>query len=307
MKNILKSILFIIIFIIIFYSLSYLFLPKSNMKKFSLYKISSYEILGENPDSVDVVMLGDSLVYSSIVPMEIYGNYGYTVFDCSEPAMLLSNIYNYYNEAIKSQKPKIAFVEANSLFRDPKKKKKKDIYIKSIKNTIPLFRYHNNWKKMLFSNTKLINLDKGYRLNKTSLPSKNRNYMIKNKINYTIPQENMKNLEKIIKISKENNIKLVIIGFPSQKSWNYSKDQKIKEVSKKYNLEYINLNKENNLKIDWSKDTKDNGDHLNYYGALKTSKYIGEYLKNTKLLKDHRNDPKYSNWNKAYKKYQSAN
>ncbi len=303
MKNLLKSTLFVMILIILYYFFSYLFLPKDNIGRFGLYKTSLYEILGEKPNTIDAVAIGDSLVYSSICPMEIYGNYGYTVFDCAEPAQIMADAYEYYKVALESQKPKIAFIESNILFRDANKNPWYNESFKVVKNSIPLILNHNNWKKMIFSDFGLVSEEKGYRSNKDVKPSENKNYMKASNKTKTIPDANIDYLEKIIKLSKEHNVKLVFVGLPSQKSWSYEKHKKMEEVSKEFGLEYINLNGNEDLKIDWTKDTKDRGDHLNFYGAKKVSKFIGEYLKNTDLLEDHREDPKYSELNELYQKH----
>lgn len=303
MKNLLKSILFVTILIIMYFFFSYLFLPKDNIKEFGLYKTSLYEVLGEKPNTIDVVAIGDSLVYSSICPMEIYGNYGYTVFDCAEPAQIMPDAYEYYKVALESQKPKIAIIESNILFRDASKNPWYNESLKVLKNSIPLILNHNNWKKMIFSDFGLVSEEKGYRSNKDVRPSENKDYMRASNKTKTIPDANIDYLKKIIKLSKEHNVKLVFVGLPSQKSWSYEKHKKMEEVSKEFGLEYINLNGNEDLKIDWTQDTKDRGDHLNFYGAKKVSKFIGEYLKNTDLLEDHREDPKYSELNELYQKH----
>lgn len=303
MKNLLKSILFVTILIIMYFFFSYLFLPKDNIKEFGLYKTSLYEVLGEKPNTIDVVAIGDSLVYSSICPMEIYGNYGYTVFDCAEPAQIMPDAYEYYKVALESQKPKIAIIESNILFRDASKNPWYNESLKVLKNSIPLILNHNNWKKMIFSDFGLVSEEKGYRSNKDVRPSENKDYMRASNKTKTIPDANIDYLKKIIKLSKEHNVKLVFVGLPSQKSWSYEKHKKMEEVSKEFGLEYINLNGNEDLKIDWTQDTKDRGDHLNFYGAKKVSKFIGEYLKSTDLLEDHREDPKYSELNELYQKH----
>ncbi len=303
MKNLFKSILFVTIFIIIYLCFSYLFLPKTNIEKFGLYKTSLYDILGEEPNTVDVVAIGDSLVYSSICPMEIYGNYGYTVFDCAEPAQVLQDAYEYYKVALESQKPKIAIIESNILFRDANKNPWYNKLTKILKKSIPLVHHHNNWKKIIFSDLGLVNMEKGYRSNKNVRPSENKDYMKASNKTKTIPDANMDYLKKIIKLSEENNVKLVFIGLPSQKSWSYAKHKKMEEVSKEFGLEYINLNGNEDLKIDWTQDTKDGGDHLNFYGAKKVSKFLGKYLRDTNLLEDHREDSAYSELNELYQKH----
>ena len=65
---------------------------------------------------------------------------------------------------------------------------------------------------------------------------------------------------------------------------------------------FINLNKYD-LNINWETDTKDEGGHLNYFGALKASEVLGNILKDTNLLVDHRGDKNYKLWDTAYLRY----
>ena len=76
--------------------------------------------------------------------------------------------------------------------------------------------------------------------------------------------------------------------------------------SREKKVKYIDLNVGNELKIDWSKDTCDKGDHLNYSGAMKVTEYLGEYLSGNYELPDHRKDKAYDAWGQALKAYSSA-
>ena len=140
---------------------------------------------------------------------------------------------------------------------------------------MPLLNYHNNWKNILFDNIGLLRIQKGYRLNKTIKPSKSKMYMEKNEKTYSLIPENLEYLEK---------------------------DKLFQDLSKKLDFEYINLNKFD-LGINWKVDTKDNGEHLNFYGARKASSFLGSYLNNLGILEDHRNDKEYKLWNVAYERY----
>ena len=302
MKNVIKTVVFVIGFVILFYFFSYVSLSNANIKKFGIYKASLYEILGEKEDSIDVVVIGDSLVYSSVSPMEIYGKYGFTAFDCSEPAQIFSDALAYYKVAVESQHPKVVIIGANIFFRDGLKKSWDKKVKKVIQNNIPLIIYHDNWKKLLFSNYGRINYLKGFKLNKNIKPSENKVYMKTHEIRANIPEKNIEYFEEMLEIAKENNIKIVLMGFPSQVSWYYKKHNAMLDLAKKYNLEYINFNLED-LGIDWTHDTKDKGEHLNYYGAKIISDYVGNYLKNLNILEDHRNDKEYDEWKKAYEIY----
>ena len=54
-------------------------------------------------------------------------------------------------------------------------------------------------------------------------------------------------------------------------------------------------------------DTRDGGNHLNYSGATKMTKYIGQYLKDNYTLNDYRHDPHYEQWNKDYEMFMKKN
>ena len=58
------------------------------------------------------------------------------------------------------------------------------------------------------------------------------------------------------------------------------------------------------IPIDWETDSRDGGDHLNYYGAMKVSSYMSGYLADHYDLPDHRGDSAYSAWDAAYDQYQ---
>ena len=305
MKKFFKFMLFIIVFIILYLGLSYLFLPKDNLLKYGLYNTSSYEILGETPNTIDALVIGDSLVYSSISPMEIYNKYGFTLYDCAEAALLVEDAYAHFEIAADSQKPKIAILEPNMFFRNPKKRPWYSKPTRVLKNSFPLIKYHNNWKKMVF-NTKShswTNYYKGYKKNKDIKASFNYDYMHKNKISNKIPPGNMEYFKKFVSYCKKNNIELMLISVPSQKSWSYEKHKTIEKLAKQYNITYLNLNLVEDLNIDWTKETKDKGDHLNFYGAQKVSDYIGNYLKINNKLKSHKNEKGYEEWDKALDYY----
>ncbi len=302
--NLLKSILFLVLLIIILELITIMLLPKYSIKKYGFQNTVKYEILQEKPDTIDVIYLGDSLVYSSISPMEIWNQYGYTGFDCAKAAESIANTRKHLEVAIKHEHPKVVFFEANVLYRDPNKRPWYYRLKSEVFSVFAITKYHDNWKQIGIKKSKIIsNVNKGY-VYMTKLSK----YKPIRKINNPkrlrpIPEGNIEELKKIVKICKDNNIKLVLINNPSNKSWIYSKHYATKKIAKEYNLEYIDLNLADDLKIDWTRETKDKGDHLNHSGAKKVSAYIGEYLFSLGLLEDHRNDNKYQEWNRAYKYY----
>ena len=307
MKKAIKGIIFVLLFCILTEAISVALLPWEKVKKYGLYNTSAYEIVAEKDDSVDAIFLGDSLVYSSISPMEIWDGYGYTCYDCAQPAQIMPYAYDYLKVAIDSQHPKIVFIEANILFRDPDKLPlyKKIAY--RIENYIPIIKYHSNWKKY-FTHDKnsWLNVNKGY-IYITGIKASKKdplNYMdVNDEVEVSILPENKECFEDMISMCEENNIKLVLLAVPSQKSWSRSKYNMVKELANEKDIEFIDFNLDNDLEIDWATETKDKGNHLNYWGAKKVSDFLGKYMESLGILENHKNDPYYKSWHTAYSIY----
>ena len=314
MKNTIKIIMFITIAAIIYMRLSYLFIPKLNIKKYGMYNTSMYELLAEKQNTIDTIVLGDSLVYSAISPMEIYSKHGYTVFDCAEPAQIMSDAYEYYKIAIDSQNPKIVIIEPNMFFRDPKEKPWFNKTLKILKNVFPLVKYHNNWKNLFFGKNwghinkgyiKILHTKSGFEYDYMA-EELNDNPYVKGKYKAIIPSKNNIYIKKIIEDCKKRNIKVLLLGVPSQRCWNYEKHKVIMKLSKQYGVEYINLNLDDRIDIDWKKETKDRGNHLNYLGAKKVSEFLGNYLNSTNIVESHKHKKGYEGWDQVLKTYMKS-
>ena len=56
--------------------------------------------------------------------------------------------------------------------------------------------------------------------------------------------------------------------------------------------------------INWKTDSLDQGDHLNFSGAEKVTKYLGNYLSEKYKLPDHRGDSAYAAWAEESRVYE---
>lgn len=75
---------------------------------------SSY--LQEEPESVDLLILGSSRAYCDLIPAEIYQKTGISAYCNCGPSQTASLTYYYLRESLRTQKPKYVFVEASSLW-----------------------------------------------------------------------------------------------------------------------------------------------------------------------------------------------
>jgi len=75
-NRIVRIFLFFLIFFTLVWYGSRIVEPKDNLGQFGMKDVSANGILSERKDSIDVLFLGDSLVYSSISPMAMYEKEG---------------------------------------------------------------------------------------------------------------------------------------------------------------------------------------------------------------------------------------
>ena len=294
MKKIIKRIVSCVLFVAILLGLlqvsSLIFQPKSNDKASGIHYPRANGIFSEPKDSIDTVFIGDSEVYHSFIPLNIWRDYGITSYDVSSPSQKLV----YSMEFLKKTFENEITYKAEQIF--------------------PVFRYHDRWKNLQlkdFSATVEYTANennKGYYFTKKSKPATDKaikEYMKYSDVSAPILSTNRKYLNGIAKFCKNHGVKLVLISTPSTKNWNYQRHNAMEAVSKDLGVDYIDTNLlRDDIPIDWKKDTKDKGDHLNYKGAVKMTNYIGKYLDDTKLFKDKRNDPSYDNWNTCLDKFE---
>lgn len=315
MKKIIKRIVSCVLFVAVLLGLlqvsSLVFQPKSNDKVSGIHYPRANGIFSEPKDSIDTVFIGDSEVYHSFIPLNIWRDYGITSYDVSSPSQMLVYSMEFLKKTFENQSPKIVFLETNAIFR---KSYLEDEITYKAEQIFPVFRYHDRWKNLQlkdFSATVEYTANennKGYYFTKKSKPATDKaikEYMKYSDVSAPILSTNRKYLNGIAKFCKNHGAKLVLISTPSTKNWNYQRHNAMEAVSKDLGVDYIDTNLlRDDIPIDWKKDTKDKGDHLNYNGAVKLTDYVGKYLDDTKIFKDKRNDPSYDNWNTCLDKFE---
>lgn len=258
----------------------------------------------ENENSIDVVVIGDSEAYRSIIPPEMYRKYGFTSYVAASPAQKTYQSYDMLEAVLERQKPRVCILEPNVLFRDYS-------IVSSVwprfEKTFPIFKYHNAWKGVFDSDYKYDDLSfdsfKGYRYIDSVKATKNVNYMVQTDSTEPISTSNTNDFRRIYELCEKNDIKLLVLRTPSIKNWNYAKYDAVRQLAEKYKVKFIDLNMDNSIGIDWTQDTYDKGDHLNFSGAEKVTNFLGAYLDKRYDLPDHRGDKEYASWEKSVEKY----
>jgi len=300
--NYIKPILFLCIFFGLLWIFSIIFVPKNNLGDFGMRNIAAHGFLAEKEDTIDVLFIGDSLAYASFFPLQLYEDYGITSFTIGTPAQKMYETYSFLETFLKTQNPKVVVFENGAMLREYPT----DEAIRAeVSRYFPIVEYHNRWKNLTINdfNTKInytyTDPTKGYKKIDNVVSGVENDYMKKNKKYQNISKENEMYLERMQKLCEEHDIEFMMVSTITMKSMNYARHNSFQRLSEEYDIPYIDLNLVQDIDIDWTNDSYDAGEHLNYYGALKIGDYIGPYLKETYNLEDHRGDSKYSSYEEA--------
>ena len=308
MKNIIKTIVFIVILGGMLAFLSLVFEPKDNNKDYDTRSLGANGILGEPKNTIDVVILGDSLARSSISPLQLFNEYGIASYSLTKSGENLYEAYDFVHESMKNQNLKLVIIDSHILFWTIKMN---DVLNNKLNNFLKVFKYHNRWKELNINDLTIIN-NKNY-----IYTDRYKGFMIKDKTNPVIDyKEKINNnkkekisiykmfyLNKILKECNDNGIKVLFVSTPSYKSWNYAEYNSMIEFTNARQIPYLDFNPNNLADINWQDETDDKGDHINYKGAYKVTSYIGKYLMENYNLTDHRSDDNYTKWHRLFNDY----
>ena len=116
-------------------------------------------------------------------------------------------------------------------------------------------------------------------------------------------------LNKMEALCRERGIQLVLVKAPNPMPvWWESWDDAVRDYAEEKGLLYLNAQVcQEEIGIDWSRDTYDGGYHLNVYGAEKTTRWLGGILAQRFGLPDRREEPERAAlWAERAARYEKA-
>lgn len=285
-----------------------LFNHKATTTKAEIDSNSNKEDLTGKKGSVDVLMIGNSSVYSGFNPLQLWKEHGYTSFAAAAPKQNMSLSYYMLKEILTVQTPKVLLLDISNLFETRGTTAVKENLQLTYTYSYPVFKETKRWddvKKKVNTQDKNKNsrlLFKGYYYSKVEVPNtKGYDYMKETVESEPLPTYTEKYLPKIMKLAKENNIIVVFTSIPCATAWNYKRHNAAVNVAKQYNVDFIDMNMRHVLTdLNWNTDSRDIGNHLNYKGAKKVTEYIGNYLENNYKLIDYRGNDNFKDWDEDY-------
>ena len=288
-----------------------------------IYDVTKFYELEDN--TVDVLILGSSHAFEDFNTGTLWDEYGLSSFILAGSVQPMWNTYYYLKEALKTQTPDLIVLEGycttfSSEYSDDSRIIKNNYGLKwssdkveSLRVSSPQERwseffleysqYHTRYKEL--SRDDFVKNQgnpffkdwKGFGCNMDTIPIEGIDVSGIEERN-SLYKKTEKYYRKTIELAIDNDIPIVVVISPyvgiskeEQKIFNEASD-----IAGEYEVPFINCNLNyDEIGLDWSSDAGD-GDHLNYRGNQKFSKYIGKYLVENYNLKDHRGEVKYSSW-----------
>ena len=331
LKKIIKGICFTAIFFVLLYFFQSILQAKwfvggdDNTANTDCF--SEYRNLKEN--SLDVLFVGTSHILYGVDPMYIYENSGICGYDLTGPGMRMDLAYLIVEDALKTQKPQVLFLDMSGIqFMDQQTEGKSHKVADQLPLTaskieyafnngneeldplsvmFPFFRYHARWNDLQPE-------DYDYTFGRLE-PSFVRGHHIdfkavhaefkfeKDKEGYELTDRNREYLDRIVEICEKNDVELVLMKIPNP-TWRRVYSETAKQYADEKGVKYLEFYYElEEIGFDSDTDFKDKTDHLNQYGAEKFSEHLMKYIQANYTIEDKRGV--YTDWDEDLVKYKS--
>lgn len=298
----------------------------------------------EKENTLDMLVLGSSSVYTSFSSPLAWNDFGYTSYVLATSGAPMGIMKSMLIEVQKHQKPKVIVIDMNGVVYSDKFENKEGSLrfwidnMPSSKNkteTIdylipenerdtyrnPIKKYHTNWEKILAClHLSLIDIRTSVEKEYLSITGMSGSAKIANRKDKIIDVKNYKktkdlyplakkHLYDLLEYLKENNIKNVVFvntpRFYNKKMLpQKSLINKATEIIQGYGYEVLDL--DNYLNEIHLDKNHDYYDniHVNVYGQKKVTKFLSEKLNEKYNLKSNYDETTVKKWNKEYEAYQ---
>jgi len=185
-----------------------------------------------------------------------------------------------------------------------------DAILSKVAYSASLMKHHDRWRSLEkndFTNTRqqYFFVSKGYLYSDTVKPfGYNGNYMGgKNDEPQKMSKYNLFFFDKLYKLCQKHGTTLALVCAPCATNWDYQRHNFVKQLADDYGVDFVDYNLLP-IGIDWKKDTKDEGTHLNVYGANKVTTEYAKVIVNTyNLSPSELTDKQKRAWDKDAKRY----
>lgn len=279
----------------------------------------TYSFYTEPDNTIQLIGIGNSDLYSGFVPTKLFEDYGYTSQMTGSPYQTPLQSYYYLREILKYQSPEVVMIETDMLYdelpgeQEPEKNALDVLFNYAdtadfeamIADKLPVFTFHDRWKSVINRDTKMRTPNShGYKYFSAISDVKIEPYMFETDKSEPVHKNRLRQFDMLVELCREHGAQVFFIEMPTTTSWNYERHNAAAEIAKGYGADFIDLNLcVDEMKLDLDISFRDKGNHLNYAGACTVTEYLGEYIKNTFDLEDRRKNPDYDFWKDSVKAF----
>ena len=254
----------------------------------------------------DVIFIGDCEVYENFSPVTLWEGYGITSYIRGSPQQLIWHSYYILKDTLERETPKVVVFNVLSMqYDEPQSEAYNRMALDGLPLSVnkiqavqaskmedetlisyifPLLRYHSRWSELTASDFRYLfhrdTLSHNGFLMRSDVRPVGELPEPKKLANYQFSDICYEYLDKIRLLCEEKGVELILIKAPSlYPHWYEQWDQQMVDYAAEYGLTYINfLDHLEEIGLDFSQDTYDQGLHLNLSGAEKLSRYFGPIL-----------------------------
>lgn len=284
----------------------------------------------------DVIFIGDCEVYESLIPAVLWEEYGISSYVRGSAQQLVWQSYYILEETLRYEKPKAVVFNVLALkYGTPQSEAFNRMTLDGMKwssskwnaieaskteeeNTLdyifPFLRFHSRITDLgvedfryAFSDAPSVS-HSGYLMQTGVVPMTGEMIEGRPLSSYILPETAMAYLDSMRELCRESGVELILMKAPTN-SWGYwwydEWEEQIVAYAEEHALTYYNfIPLADEIGLDWTKDTYDEGVHLNVYGAEKLSSYFGELLREHHEIPDRREEADaVSRWNERVDAY----
>ena len=320
-KRILKITAAVLTLVLVLYVAQRILMPKYVSEAQDGRLIAEYYDSAQNHD---VVFVGDCEVYENISPVKLWQDYGISSYVRGSPQQLIWHSYYLMEETLKYEKPEAFVFNVLSMkYGEPQSEAYNRLALDGMKWSaskagsinaamteeedfvtylFPLLRFHSRWSeltaedfKYAFKEVPQLSIN-GYlmRIDVDGIEELRKGRELSD---YSFADVCWEYLDKMRTLCEENGVELILMKAPTntpQWYWYEEWDVQIREYAQKHGLRYYNfLEVTDEIGLDYTTDTYDQGGHLNLSGAEKLSVYFGKILCEELGLTSHKGEAEY--------------
>jgi len=319
----------LVLFISAFLILQRLLVPKYASAVLEGGMVREYYDTAKNHD---VIIIGDCETYTNYSTVTLWEQYGITSYIRGSPQQLVWHSYYILEDTLRYETPQVVIFNVSAVqYGEPQSEPYNRLTLDGMRLSasklnavfssrtededmlsylLPFFRYKDRWKELssedfkYFFNNPRVSIN-GFMLRSDTMEAGFLPDPIR-RADYTFSDKVYSYLERLVSLTKENNIKLILVKAPTlYPYWFAQWDQQIVAFAEQHDLLYINfLEHVDEIGIDYSTDTFNAGISLNVFGAERLARFLGSILsENTQFSADRHGPETVAYWNEMTQLY----